>query len=708
MPTQGFDILFTKLNFLKGVGPKLYGYYKNLIAPQKDEAYFKDLLFHLPYNLLNRSYNPSNLETNIGEEIILEVTIDKITSTYFGRRKGFKAVTIYNNLRINLVFYNANEQYLNSILKKGNKSFIIGKLEKYKGEYQITHPNISNNYNAAKKLQKEPIYPLTAGISNKQLIKLVQTSLPLIPEVNEWLDQQYITENNFPNFKQAITKIHNPQNYDDILLDAVERKRLAFDELLASQLAVGITREKTNKTSGKVINSTNEYVSAILNSLEFDLTNDQQKAVKDINNDLISPNKMFRLIQGDVGSGKTIVGAITLLKCLESSFQSCFMAPTEILAKQHHEWLTDLINKAGLSDKINIGLLVGSLKKKEKAEIYQACENGEINILIGTHAVFQEKINYHNLGAIVIDEQHKFGVKQRLELANKGEEVNILFMTATPIPRTLSMTLYGDMDISIIAEKPAGRKDINTKTISASRINELIERVDKEVNLGQRIYWVCPYVEPSEEDAHADNDEKIISVTERYEYLKKYFGDRVGMVHGKMPTTQKDQEIEKFKNGDLDILVATTVIEVGVNVPEATIMIIENAEKFGLSQLHQIRGRVGRGSKESSCVLVYSKKISSTGKQRLKIMKQTNDGFIIAEEDMVLRGSGELLGTKQSGLPNYKIAELPEHKELLFAARDYVKIILTKDPNLTSEKGKNLRALLRLFEYDSQIENLNA
>ncbi len=459
---------------------------------------------------------------------------------------------------------------------------------------------------------------------------------------------------------------------------------------------------------GKSINSHETYSKEIISSLPFELTSDQNKCISHIRKDLKSEYRMFRLVQGDVGSGKTIVGAIAALDCVNAGYQVCFMAPTEILAKQHHAWISETITNTRFHEDIRVGLLVGSLKPKDKLKTQQDCIEGKIDILIGTHALFQEKVGYKNLGAIIIDEQHKFGVKQRFELAHKGDGVNILFMTATPIPRTLSMTLYGDMDISIIAEKPAGRKDIKTTTFSSSRLEDLTKSIDTEVNLGTRIYWVCPFVEPSEEIPFQDEGSKIISVIERYEYLQKIFRNKVGMVHGQMSSENKDKEIEKFKSGEISILVATTVIEVGVNVPEATIMVIENSERFGLSQLHQLRGRVGRSDKQSSCVLVYSKKISDFGRKRLKIMKETNDGFRIAEEDMVLRGSGELLGTKQSGLPDYKIAILPEHKDLLFAARDDVKIILHQDPKLQSKRGQNLRNLLKIFEYNNQIKNLNA
>lgn len=702
------NTLFTKVNFLKGVGPKLYIYYKQLLSPRKEDTYLKDLLFHLPYNILRRAVDPENLELNLGKEVLLKVKIVSLSKTSFGRRRGATAKALCGNAQINLVFYNANEQYLNSILEKGSERIVCGKVESYKNKLQIIHPHISKNPSDIKFLQSEPVYPLTAGITNKQILKLIRENISKVSDLPEWLDKNYISGNNLPSFNEALKAIHSPKSHEDLMLDCPARKRLAFDELLASQLAIGVTREKTVKIAGKEISSGMEFAKRLISATGFSLTQDQRNSLKDITKDLNSNNRMFRLIQGDVGSGKTIIGAVALLNSIEAGFQGCFMAPTEILAKQHFAWLSEMLETAGLASEIKIALLVGSLKKQEKELVQRKCIEGEIDILIGTHALFQEKVSYKNLGLIVIDEQHKFGVKQRFELANKGDGVNVLFMTATPIPRTLSMTLYGDMDISIIQEKPAGRKPIKTSSITSGRISELVSGLDKEINLGQRVYWVCPFVEPSEDMPFQSDDDKIISVTERYEYLKNKFGNRVGMVHGQMPADKKDQEIEKFRTGALDILVATTVIEVGVNVPEATIMVIENSERFGLSQLHQLRGRVGRGEKGSSCVLVYSNKISNDGRKRIKIMKQTNDGFVIAEEDMILRGSGELLGTKQSGLPEYKIAVLPEHKELLFAARDDVKIILEKDPKLTSERGRNLKNLLYLFDYDSQIQNLNA
>lgn len=698
--------LFTKINYLKGVGPRLYNYYKQLLAPKKDEVYFKDLLFHLPHSLIVRKKNPENLESNIGREILIEAEIVSLEKVYFGRRKGFKAKILYHKDQINLIFYNSNEQYLRSVLEKGATKLICGKLEIYKNHFQITHPHISA-VSSGSMLEREPIYSLTTGITNKQITKLIGNNLDKIPEIKDWIDQKYLEDNHFQSFKNALQKIHKPEDQEDLSLDSRERKRLAFDELLADQLALGLTRDKIVKMPGKKINSKMEVAKKIINSLEFNLTEDQRNAIKDLTKDLKSENRMFRLIQGDVGSGKTIVGMVAILNAIEAGFQACFMAPTEILAKQQFSWLKESLKSAEIEN-IEISLLVGSQKESEKKNIHKRCAAGKIDILIGTHALFQEKALYKNLGIIVIDEQHKFGVSQRFQLASKGDGVNILFMTATPIPRTLSMTLYGDMDISIIKEKPSGRKPIKTTTISSSKIQNFIQILDKEINLGQKIYWVCPFVEQSEDNPFQDDEHKIISATERYEALKKYFGKKVGLVHGQLPAEKKDAALDKFKSGDVAILVATTVIEVGVDVPDATIIVIENAERFGLSQLHQLRGRVGRGRKESNCVLIYSKNISDNGIKRLKVMKDTEDGFVIAEEDMILRGAGEVLGVKQSGLPDYKIAVLPEHKELLFAARDDVKIILQKDPELTSVRGKNLRNLLQLFEYDKQVKNLNA
>jgi len=697
---------FTKLTFLKGVGPKLYEYFKLLVAPKKEVAYFKDLLFHLPYNVINRRKDPENLGEYLGKEVVLSLKVISINKVKFGRNYGTKIKTLYGVHIVELTFFSFNE-YMKTNFTKDKDVFVAGKLEQYKSNFNIIHPQVLTSQTQIESAENYPIYGLTAGVKNNNIIKIISQNIDKLEELPEWCDEQFAKKNNFKPFLGTLKSLHQAKSNNDLDLDGSLIQRLAYDELLANQLAIAISREKVVKLKGKQVPFKTSYSNIFLDNVGFQLTGDQEKCLMDVKADIEGENRMFRLVQGDVGSGKTIVGAIAVLSMVEAGFQAAFMAPTEILARQHFDWITSIINQTDLQNKVRVGYLSGSLKEAEKRKVREQVANGEIDIIIGTHSLFQEAISYKNLGLIIIDEQHRFGVKQRMDLAEKGDGVNILFMTATPIPRTLTMTVFGDMDVSIIAEKPAGRKPILTSTLSEKKTADLVEKLKSEVAKGKRIYWVCPLVEEQETNLLSDEG-KVISVNERYSYLKEHFGDQVGIVHGQLKADVKEKEIQKFKNGVTKILVATTVIEVGVNVPEATIMVIENSERFGLSQLHQLRGRVGRGSEQSTCILLYSSKLSEFGRKRLKTMKDTEDGFKIAEEDMVLRGTGELLGTRQSGLPDYKIAMLPEHKDLLFAATDQTKIIINQDPKLISEKGLALRQLLYLFEFDDNIKKLNA
>jgi len=482
------------------------------------------------------------------------------------------------------------------------------------------------------------------------------------------------------------------------------RARAAYDELLANQLALALSRKTIKKQKGRKISGDGRFTKKLVESLPWQLTGGQRDVLKDIFRDMKSENRMLRLLQGDVGSGKTVVSLLSMLNAVETGKQAAIMAPTEILSNQHMTWIEQTIKNAELGVKVEN--LTGNIKGKDREKILTRLKSGDIDIIVGTHALFQEKVEFKDLAMIVIDEQHRFGVKQRLALSEKGEKTDILLMTATPIPRTLTLTLYGDMEISSLKEKPAGRIPIDTRTIPISRVDEIAERMKQAVKDGERIYWVCPLIERPED---GDNEEIQLAAAEtRFRYLKKIFKTKAGLVHGKMKPEEKDKTMLAFKKGEIDILVATTVIEVGVDVPEATIMIVEQAERFGLSQLHQLRGRVGRTDKPSKCILLYSENIGDMGKRRLKVMRETEDGFRIAEEDLVLRGSGELLGTKQSGMPEFKLALLPNHSELLFAARDDVKIILETDPKLQNTRGEALRTLLYLFEYDSHIKYLRS
>jgi ATP-dependent DNA helicase RecG len=716
------NFLFSDISYIKGVGPKMAELLKNLFRGRSasgEQVLVKDLLFHTPVATIKREFLNEVSLGFVGQNILAEVTVVDYQDVGSRRPNAPKRVICRAGItEFFLVFFNHKEAQIKANLPIGAKRIVGGKLESFDGVLQIIHPDIilpPERINEAK--TTEPIYPLTGGITNKYMQKIIANIFANIfekmPVIKEWQNAEFIKQNKFLDFVSAIKNLHNPKFENDLSLDSNYRKRLAYDELLADQLAIAISRTQIKRHKGVAVNFTGTLENQLIKALPFQLTNAQKNAIEEIKSDFNSASKMFRLVQGDVGSGKTLVALISALNAIEGGLQVMFMAPTEILAQQHFHSISKMLANAGLD--IKVELLAGSTKEKQRKIIHAGLEDGSINFLIGTHALFQERVLLKNLGLVIIDEQHRFGVKQRMQLAAKGNGVHTLLMSATPIPRTLSLTLYGDMDVTIVNEKPANRKAIQTATIPVSRIDEVIESVRRKITAGDQIYWVCPLVEKDEEEKSSyvkfitedySNNENIAAATDRFNELKKIFGAEVALVHGQMKQAEKDKAMLAFKNNECKILVATTVIEVGVDVPNATVIIIENAEKFGLAQLHQLRGRVGRGDKQSNCILLYANKISENSKQRLKIMRETEDGFRIAEEDLMLRGSGELLGTKQSGLPEYIFASLPEHKELLFAARDDAKYIMNIDSKLESERGNALRQMLYLFEYDKYIKNL--
>ena len=494
-----------------------------------------------------------------------------------------------------------------------------------------------------------------------------------------------------------MTALHTPQSSAQTLPSHSNRTRLAYDEALSRQLAMQLVRAKFKRKKGIAFNPAPDLREKLLNTLPFDLTGAQTRALADIDKDIQSPTRMLRLLQGDVGSGKTVVALGTMLNVINDGYQAAMMAPTEILARQHAETLQPLCDQIG----VTMTILTGRDKGNDRQDILDKIENGHAQIVIGTHAIFQDTVNFHNLGFVVIDEQHRFGVHQRLSLSDKGVVPDVLVMTATPIPRTLTLSLFGDMDVSRLDEKPPGRKPIETVLISNDRLADIAEGLKRKIAEGERIYWVCPLVEESEKL-------NLANAEDRHTLLSQTYGERVGLVHGRMKPLEKDMVMQKFAAGELDILVATTVIEVGVNVPEATVMIIEHAERFGLAQLHQLRGRVGRGSDKSSCILLYNTPLSETGKERLKVMRDTEDGFVIAEKDLELRGAGEVLGTKQSGLPSMYFINLDEHRYLMDMAHQDARLIVHKDPDLTTRRGEALRILLYLFEQDEAVKTLGS
>lgn len=679
--------LFKDITSISGVGTK---YAKLLHNIEIDKV--ADLLWHLPHTFINRKLSPSLPAARIGEIGTFEVmVIEHIPPKIKSKPYRVLCHDNYENQLV-LCFFKTYGDFLSKQLPLNSKRYISGKLERFNGIFQINHPDyISSNINNIPEI--EPVYGLTAGISNKFISSLIQNALSKVPVFPEWQNQQFIKQHRFPNFNQAILAIHNPHTFSDIQSSAIARDRLAYDELLANQLALAIVRQKIKKQNGRKIAGNGLLRKKILDILPFQLTGAQEKVLKEIFTDQAAESRMLRLLQGDVGSGKTIVALLTMLNAVECGYQASIMAPTEILAKQHMETIAPLCESIG----IKAELLTGRVKGKKRTQILNDLIEGKIDILIGTHALFVEDVTFKDLACVIIDEQHRFGVHQRLNLSNKGNLADILVMTATPIPRSLILTAFGDMEYSKIDQLPAGRKPVDTRVMPLTKIDEIISALKNKLDNGSRAYWVCPLVEESEKI-------DLAAAEQRFELLKKVFGPKVGLIHGKMKEKQKDEIMEQFKNGIISLLVATTVIEVGVNVPEATIMIVEHAERFGLAQLHQLRGRVKRGNSAATCLLLYNYPTSQTAISRLQIMKETEDGFLIAEEDLKLRGGGEILGTKQSGFANFKLADMNIHQGLLLTACQEAKMIIAQDPDLTSEHGLALRILLYLFERDDAVK----
>lgn len=693
MRPECLNDLFCSVSKINGIGPKLSGLIERLCG-----HYIADVLFHLPSGLNYRPYIDTKAKIKIGELATISFCVTKHIKPP-KRSVPYKVVGLFDNMETELVFFNYHADYLSKRLIVGETYFVSGKIDRFMGKLGILHPEyITKDFEDIK--EYEAIYPLTTGLSGKVLTKAVNKALSVTPDLKEWLDIPFMKKQGFFDWKTSIKKAHFPQQQSDLSMDSPYRKRLAYDELLANQLALFLARMHQKRQKGLSFEKKTKIEELVMQTLPFELTNAQKRVIEEIRSDLITSDKMIRLLQGDVGSGKTVVALASLLMCKDAGYQGVLMAPTDILAGQHFIFFEKMLKDKGVS----VALLTGREKGKKRDTVLQNLLSGEIDILIGTHAVFTEDVKYKNLGLVIIDEQHKFGVQQRLALTKKQKGVNLLVMTATPIPRTLALTAYGDMDISLLDEKPKNRQPIETRVISAQKVQDIAEKLFNNIKTSvqkTQVYWVCPLVQESEAS-------DLIAAEKRYESLKEIFGDRVGLVHGKMKGTEKDFIMDKFKAGELDVLVSTTVIEVGVDVPSATVMVIEHAERFGLAALHQLRGRVGRGSSKSVCLLLHGPKLSETAIARLKVMRESENGFVIAEEDLRLRGAGELLGVRQSGLPVFKMADLSVHYPLLSIAAQDAKLILNIDPNLQSERGKALRVLLYLFQKETEILTLKA
>lgn len=686
------DPLFASVKSLTGVGPRLATLYEKLCGPA-----VIDLLFHMPSNLIDRRYRPTIDKLEREKICTLIVQIDQHIPNP-KRHLPYRVRCSDDTGSMDLVFFHPRKDWLMQQLPVGERRVISGRIEFYQGRPQMPHPDAMGLPEEFDKIAKvEAVYPMTAGLTHKRISTTVDHALKRLPALPEWLDPPLLKQREWPDWKSAVESAHAPQDFDDIEGVTTARQRLAYDEFLANQLSLRLVRHFQTHVNGRSFKTDQSLRKKLDDVLPFTLTGAQQGAIKDITEDMESENSMLRLIQGDVGSGKTIVGLYAMLNAVGAGAQAAFMAPTEILARQHAENIADLCNKIGVS----VAVLTGRDKGKQRDEILARIESGDAEVIIGTHALFQDDIKFKDLGLAIIDEQHRFGVHQRLKLSEKGTKTDILVMTATPIPRTLTLAAYGDMEVSRLNEKPAGRKPIDTRLVSLERLDDVIEGLRRKTSDGERIYWVCPLVEDSEKL-------DLAAAEERYRVLDMHIPGRIGLVHGRMKAAEKDEIMQKFKNGDIDILVATTVIEVGVDVPEATVMVIEHAERFGLSQLHQLRGRVGRGDKASSCLMLFSPKIGEVAQKRLSIMRDTEDGFIIAEEDLKIRGAGEVLGTRQSGMPDFKLADLAVHRDLMQIAQDDAKLIMQQDPHLKSDRGNALRTLLYLFRKEDAVKYIRS
>lgn len=694
------DPLFRSLHSIKGVGDKLAGLLTRFFgAPDGQEAVVLDLLLHMPSGVVDRRRMEGVARTYIGHIATLKLHIDRHQPPPRGKPHVPHRVFAHDETgEIQLVYFRTQGGWVEKLLPVGEERYVSGTIGFFNGDKQITHPDYVVEVDKFEQLPLvEPVYPLTHGLSARALSKLVRSALDSVPALPDWIPAATQEKFRWPGFAEALRAVHAPEVPEQGELWSPARMRLAYDEYFAGQLALMIVRSQLVAARGVARHFTGEITRRIETALPYSLTEGQRAAVDDIRRDLAAPERMSRLVQGDVGAGKTVVALMAMAAVAESGAQSTLMAPTELLAAQHYRTLAPICVAAGLG----IELLTGKMPATDRRAAMERLRTGESQIAVGTHALFQSGVEFHNLGLTVVDEQHRFGVHQRLALSEKGAHTDLLVMTATPIPRTLVLTHFGDMEVSILREKPRGRQPIDTAVLSIRDYPRVIERLRSRVAEGAQAFWVTPLVEESE-------TLEVMSAEDRFSELQKVFGDQVALVHGRLSAAQKQSEMEAFARGEKSILVATTVIEVGVDVPNATIMIIEHAERFGLAQLHQLRGRVGRGSQRSACLLLYKEPLSETAKARLATIKSTEDGFVIAEKDLELRGQGDLLGTRQSGMPGYRVAVPDVHRHLLDYAHDDAKAALARNPGLVGPDGEALRTLLYLFRKDLAIPLIRA
>ncbi len=690
--------LFAPITSLAGVGPKQDKLFRYLLG-REETPRLVDLLLHLPASVIDRRARPKIRDAVAGTVVTLEVTVDRHRPTPARNPRAPHLVYASDETGdVVLTYFRAQPGYVEKLLPVGSKRYVSGTAQMYDGTLQLTHPDrVVDEAGFAKLSGIDPVYPLTEGLALGSLRRALAQALQKLPALPEWISPEVIRRCKFPDIAQALHRVHVPVELTDILPDGPFWSRLAFDELLAGQLALALVRAQLRRPAGDRHAGDGHLRKKIIDALPYSLTSSQRQAAAAIADDLRQPVRMLRLLQGDVGSGKTVVALLAAAAVTEVGKQAALMAPTEILARQHIKTIAPLAERAGL----RVAILTGREKGKERRDILARLAAGEIDFLVGTHALIQDDVVFKALALAVVDEQHRFGVRERLALTAKGEAVDVLVLSATPIPRTLVLTYFGDMDISELREKPAGRQPIDTRAVPDSRLNEVMDAVGRALYAGKLVYWICPLVEESE-------TVNLTDAEARFESLKARFGDKVGLVHGKMRGTDKDRVMAQFAAGEIGLLVATTVVEVGVDVPAASIMVIENAERFGLAQLHQLRGRIGRGTEASTCLLLYREPLNEMSKARLTVIRETTDGFRIAEEDLKLRGEGDVLGVRQSGLPGYRIARSDVHGQLITQARDEALRIMKDIPKLKGARGEALRCLLYLFERDEALPLIGA
>ena len=687
--------LFAEIRTLAGVGPKLEKLIAKVAGPR-----LVDLVFDLPVGVVDRSYRPKLAAAEPGRIATVEVTVLEHRPNRV-KAQPYKVMVSDETSLMELIFFRAHADYLAGLLPIGARRLLSGRIERFKDRLQMAHPDyvVAPEDSTAFPLH-EPVYGLTEGLTARPMAKAVRGALEKVPAMPEWQDPAFVKQRKWDSFGAALETVHAPAHDSDLEPGTPARQRLAYDELLANQLALLLIRANLRGGKGRAISGTGALKARAVAALPFALTDPQLTALAEIEQDMASEKRMLRLLQGDVGSGKTIVAMLAMLGAVEAGLQAALMAPTELLVRQHLASLEPYAQAAG----IKLACLTGREKGAGRETTLAKLAAGEIDILVGTHALFSEDVAFKDLGLAVVDEQHRFGVHQRMQLQSKGQKnqqssADVLVMTATPIPRTLALTAYGDMDVSKITGRPPGRGAVETRVMNGDRLDELISHLRTALDRGARAYWVCPLVEESEKvDLAAAQDRAVM--------LRQALGLNIGLVHGKMKAAERDAAMLAFKTGETQLLVATTVIEVGVDVPEATIMVVEHAERFGLAQLHQLRGRVGRGSGKSSCILLWHEPLGETAKARLKTMRDTDDGFIIAEEDLRLRGPGEVLGKRQSGMEEFRMADPAAHADLLAVAHDDARLVLTRDPDLKSPRGEALRILLYLFGRDEAVRYL--